>query len=150
MFPSDGNWHPTQALMDESQFTLNQTAFTSMSVLQSTPPRVLIVQNSWEIKTCSPDRPHTEVLTRVLASFSSRLQTRTMFGSTIRITIIPTQNGTLFSQNKCRICFFSSFIQLFFSFSGGGGFPDASFTETVALFPTNEPHYLVAKQLIWQ
>lgn len=113
MFPSEGNWHPTQALMDESQFTLNQTAFTSMSVLQSAPPRVLIVQNSWEIKTCSPDRPHTEVLTRVLASFSSRPQTRTPFGSTIRITIIPTQNGTLFSQNKCRICFF----RLSFSYS---------------------------------
>lgn len=132
--------------MDESQFTLNQTAFTSMSVLQSAPPRVLIVQNSWEIKTCSPDRPHTEVLTRVLASFSSCPQTRTPFGSTIRIIIIPTQNGTLFSQNKRRICFF----RLSFSYSlvlvVGGGFPDASFTENVALLSTNEPHYLVAKQ----
>lgn len=139
MFTSDGNWHLTQVLMDESQFTLYQTAFTSMSVLPSAPRWVLIVQNSWEIKTGSPDRPHTEqvaeVLTRALASFSSRQQTRTLLADVLvnNYAHYHSHTKSTFPQNKCRICFLVSFIQLFFSISGGGGVPDASLTENVAV-----------------
>lgn len=148
MFAFDGNWHLTQVLMDESQFTLYQTAFTSLSVLQRAPRWVLIVQNSWEIKTGSPDRPHTEqvpeVLTHALASFSSRQQTHTLLPDVLGNNYAHHRSHTerTFAQNYCCDCALG-FLHLSFSyssFSGGGGFPDASLTENVALLSTNEPH----------
>lgn len=76
MYASDGNWHLTQVLTDESQFTLDQTAFPSLSVPRRAPRWVLIVQKFLGNKNRQHAEQVAEVLTRALASFSSRQQTR--------------------------------------------------------------------------